>query len=362
MSFGQVIKKLRRNADMTQEQLAEMLSISPQAVSRWETDTAMPDISLLRPLSNIFSVTADVLLEIDVSRVNESVESYKQRITESYRNHKYQEMLDLARLACKEIPNNLELVGQLAFALTSGENVKKEENIDEAISLYMLILEKSVDNILRFRATSALCRLYVEKKDNKEQALYFAKQLPKGLIQTSSYLMMQYDLIADDEKNETYRLWIEQYVRAITDTIYLLADPNYKNSKNDFSVTQRIELLEKSLSIFEIVYGENLLSVNREFYEINRVIGALYLLEHNYEEALDSFEKAAGYAIAFDSYKDGDLYSSLIMYGIETDEHNLWDNSAVQDMLERLTKQSKYDVLKGNERYKTIVLNLEKAL
>ena len=105
MSFGQVIKRLRRNADMTQEQLAEMLSISPQAVSRWETDTAMPDISLLRPLSNIFGVTADVLLEIDVSRVNESVESYKQRITESYRNHKYQEMLDLARLACKEIPN-----------------------------------------------------------------------------------------------------------------------------------------------------------------------------------------------------------------------------------------------------------------
>ena len=65
MSFGQVIKKLRRNADMTQEQLAEMLSISPQAVSRWETDTAMPDISLLRPLSNIFGVTSDVLLEID---------------------------------------------------------------------------------------------------------------------------------------------------------------------------------------------------------------------------------------------------------------------------------------------------------
>ena len=167
MSFGQVIKKLRRNADMTQEQLAEMLSISPQAVSRWETDTAMPDISFLRPLSNIFGVTADVLLEIDVSRVNESVESYKQRITEFYRDHKYKEMLDLARLACKEIPNNLELVGQLAFALTSGENVKKEENIDEAISLYMLILEKSVDNILRFRATSALCRLYVEKRDNK---------------------------------------------------------------------------------------------------------------------------------------------------------------------------------------------------
>lgn len=54
MSFGQIIKKLRRNADMTQEALAEFLSISPQAVSRWETDTALPDISLLAPIANLF--------------------------------------------------------------------------------------------------------------------------------------------------------------------------------------------------------------------------------------------------------------------------------------------------------------------
>ena len=362
MSFGQVIKKLRRNADMTQEQLAEMLSISPQAVSRWETDTAMPDISLLRPLSNIFGVTADVLLEIDVLRVNEFTESYKQRITESYKNHKYQEMLDLARLACKEIPNNLELVGQLAFALTSGSNANKIENIDEAISLYKLILEKSVDNILRFRATAALCRLYAEKKANKEQALFFAKQLPKGYIQTSSYLMMQYDLIADNEKNEIYRLWIEQYCSALTDTIYLLADPNYENSTNDFTVTQRIELLEKLLSVFEIIYGKNLLSVNREFYEINRVMACLYLLDKQYEAALDKLAEAAEYAIAFDSYKDGELYSSLVMYGVETNEHNLWDTGAAQDMLEKITKQSRYEVLKENERYKIIVSKLSKAL
>ena len=38
MSFGKTIKKLRREREMTQEQLAEVLSISPQAISRWETD------------------------------------------------------------------------------------------------------------------------------------------------------------------------------------------------------------------------------------------------------------------------------------------------------------------------------------
>ena len=65
MTFGQTIKSLRREANMTQENLAELLSISPQAVSRWETDVAMPDISLLPPLANLFNVTTDYLLGME---------------------------------------------------------------------------------------------------------------------------------------------------------------------------------------------------------------------------------------------------------------------------------------------------------
>ena len=65
MSFGETIKTLRKQSEMTQEQLAELLSISPQAVSRWETNTAMPDISLLPPLANLFGVSTDFLLGMD---------------------------------------------------------------------------------------------------------------------------------------------------------------------------------------------------------------------------------------------------------------------------------------------------------
>ena len=63
MTFGKTIKELRQNHAMTQERLAELLNISPQAVSRWETGAAMPDISLIPPLANLFGVTTDYLLE-----------------------------------------------------------------------------------------------------------------------------------------------------------------------------------------------------------------------------------------------------------------------------------------------------------
>ena len=50
---------------MTQDNLAELISISPQAVIRWETNIAMPDISLLPPIANFFGVTTDYLLGME---------------------------------------------------------------------------------------------------------------------------------------------------------------------------------------------------------------------------------------------------------------------------------------------------------
>ena len=67
MSIGATIKKLRRDKNITQEQLAEMLGISTNAVSQWECDKTAPDISHLPILANIFEVSADVLLEIDIA-------------------------------------------------------------------------------------------------------------------------------------------------------------------------------------------------------------------------------------------------------------------------------------------------------
>ena len=64
MNIGETIRRLRREQGMTQEALAEALNISPQAVSRWELNLAMPDITLLPALACLFDVTSDELLGI----------------------------------------------------------------------------------------------------------------------------------------------------------------------------------------------------------------------------------------------------------------------------------------------------------
>ena len=64
MNMGRMIRKLRKERNLTQEELAEQLNITPQAVSRWESGTGLPDISQIVPLANVFSVTTDVLVRI----------------------------------------------------------------------------------------------------------------------------------------------------------------------------------------------------------------------------------------------------------------------------------------------------------
>ena len=61
-TIGTRIGRLRRNKDITQEAMAEMLKVSPQAVSKWANDRAWPDISVLPQLANLLGVTVDGLL------------------------------------------------------------------------------------------------------------------------------------------------------------------------------------------------------------------------------------------------------------------------------------------------------------
>ena len=62
MTIGKRIAALRREKDLKQDDLAQMLEVSPQAVSKWENDQTCPDISLLPKLAKILGVSVDELL------------------------------------------------------------------------------------------------------------------------------------------------------------------------------------------------------------------------------------------------------------------------------------------------------------
>lgn len=74
LNIGKRIKALRKNKNITQDELAEVLNISPQSVSKWETGNSIPDVELLPIIARYFGITMDELFNYKIDSLN-----YKER-------------------------------------------------------------------------------------------------------------------------------------------------------------------------------------------------------------------------------------------------------------------------------------------
>ncbi len=63
MTFGEKLKEARKEAGLTQDELAEKLSVSRSAVAKWESDKGLPDVNNLKAMSQLLSVSLDYLLD-----------------------------------------------------------------------------------------------------------------------------------------------------------------------------------------------------------------------------------------------------------------------------------------------------------
>lgn len=97
MTLGQKLKEIRSTFGLSQENLAEIMNVSRQAITKWENDNGLPDVSNLQELSKVFGITVDYLLdndnnlpalsmrkELDKSKYNSKLDSYKQILEEYY--------------------------------------------------------------------------------------------------------------------------------------------------------------------------------------------------------------------------------------------------------------------------------------
>ena len=175
MSIGATIKKLRRDRNITQEQLAEMLGISTNAVSQWECDKTAPDISHLPILANIFEVSADVLLEIDIakSKKQSEIKEFAVKYGELHSQGKTEERLNLCRAMQKKYPND-ETVRY--FLMRVLQNGYINESFDEIVLLGEQLME-SKNTEYRTGAIRGLCFTYLHK-GNRAKALQYADMMP----------------------------------------------------------------------------------------------------------------------------------------------------------------------------------------
>ncbi len=127
-TMGQIIRRLRKERNLTQEELAELLGVTCQAISKWENDVGMPDISQVVPLATVFGVSTDVLFGITGITTDE--EAWK-IITNADSLPKYGELdtylaaYDALMDGLRRLPNNLILMNHcmnLGLSLSLPEN------------------------------------------------------------------------------------------------------------------------------------------------------------------------------------------------------------------------------------------------
>ena len=164
-TIGQIIRRLRKERNLTQEELAEQLNISAPAVSKWENDTTMPDISQIVPLANIFGVSTDVLFGVDGTTANEEALEIVEKayqVREHGNSNTYLKAYDLLSDGLKKYPNNLILLQHCAewgLALSLPENgqcvagERAQEIVNDTIRRANFIISHSqnISDILRAR-------------------------------------------------------------------------------------------------------------------------------------------------------------------------------------------------------------------
>lgn len=179
LKIGNRIKKLRRERNLTQEEMAAHLGVSFQSISKWERNEGYPDITLLPALARYFDITVDSLLGVDEIAAQEKYDEINRLWMENRNCGRHDENVRLMRDALKSYPNDALLLVQLSSSLEKLEGSKEEKkaNLRESIALQEQILRYGEDSEVRSATLFNICFAY-DKLGQRERALEQAAKLP----------------------------------------------------------------------------------------------------------------------------------------------------------------------------------------
>ena len=182
--IGQRIKQARLAKNFTQEDLAEQLGVSFQAVSRWENSTTYPDITLLPIIANMFDVTIDYLLDMESYKKKDEIDKILKQVDILFNEGKTKEREKILENVLKKYPNNWDIKYRLMgvyFTISFTYTENQDEYEQKTIKLANNILDKCLDDSIRYLAMQQLVLIYTGRKE-LDKAKAIAEKLPDMII------------------------------------------------------------------------------------------------------------------------------------------------------------------------------------
>lgn len=305
MTFGQIIKKLRREADYTQEALAELLAISPQAVSRWECDQAMPDIALLPRIANLFGVSADYLLGIDFESRERRIEEIRERAGRMINNEGNRAgAIRVLREGLISYPSALPLMTALSDALFL------EGQLDESLSLAEWVMDHATEMDLQVKAAFTACCV-LDSKGRHDRAVELAKSVPE----CSRHDILRH-LLTGSERIRELRHETLIGCETVLSNLLFLAKAKRDGGDDEYSPDERRRLCETVLAGYALFYDDGDLFFGAQFAaRAHRELARLDIAEGREEEAMAHLAGCVTWGLRFADYDPDAAHTSLAFRG-----------------------------------------------
>ena len=174
MHIAENLKSLRKEKELTQEEAAEILGVSPQSVSKWERGDSYPDITLLPTLANLYKTSIDSLIGMD------KINNEQARSAVFAAGHKHMKNGDINNAisvysdALKTFPNDEGIMSDLAMAMALDGSPEK---LKQAITFCERVLSSNQSGKVHHTTRAALCFIYA-KSGEGEKAVAIAEKLP----------------------------------------------------------------------------------------------------------------------------------------------------------------------------------------
>ena len=383
MNIGENVLKMRKEKNITQEQLADVLCISAGAISKWETGASLPDIAILPKIADFFGVSIDKLFDFKLTE-SDTPENILKKVRELTVGFNYDESavkfddikvvikcgeaISILTDACIKFPNNYELKAQLCwykhldaskYNVKDPESYKKAERevLDELISITRLTNDKDINEI----CYSTMCQIYLALEEYEKAIETAKKAKTKDNFQLVCNHAILTSLIKQGKTEEA-----EKHAHNIT---HMSVAQLYMNLTNYMLIEKNEEKLKKIntaiIDLFKIFSDDNPGPYN--FYVIGnyQVLAILHMALKEYDESVKCFEELYNHAEKFRIFSEtkeitGDFIKHAdkdkILYNMPYDykKHIL----AVFDALEA-EGSNEYTELKSREDFQEFVEKLK---
>lgn len=337
------LKELRKEKGNTQEELANHLGISVQAVSKWERKEGFPDITLLPAISEYYAVTVDDLLGVSEIRKQEKIDRYNEQGRLLRQQGKAEELVALWEKAHTEFPGNTNIMQNLMFAYygMSVTDEKNKEFREKAIALGETILERSNGNCERESAIQILCYSH-DELGNHEEAVKYAQM-------GGNYNLTSSELLCNVLRGEERTVHCQWNITALMELIGW----NVAFMALSFDIDKKIKAQKTVIEIFKTVFEDG----NFGFYQCRMSeyyirLARYYMEKGEPENAIGCISRSVEHVIKYDTQPQG-KYTATLVDRIEFKRENTSKNYTSNDSMLRLKNLGEkcFDPIRSDARF-----------